>query len=145
MRQGIVDAPASTLVNWLFEGIEEHASWNKLVMESVKLQVNICVALFFTLFVTFYCINENLLTRTLTKIRISSTSRQVHKAAGSLLREISLFCDIAINAAIITSAVACPLLCRQFRIVSIWSGKRIDREKRNKKKKQKIDLKLKFG
>ncbi|XP_032687027.1 steroidogenic acute regulatory protein-like [Odontomachus brunneus] len=35
---GIIDAPASTLVDWLFEGIEEHPSWNKLVMESVKLQ-----------------------------------------------------------------------------------------------------------
>lgn len=35
---GIIEAPASTLVDWLFEGIEEHPSWNKLVMESVKLQ-----------------------------------------------------------------------------------------------------------
>ncbi|XP_014468240.1 PREDICTED: stAR-related lipid transfer protein 3 [Dinoponera quadriceps] len=35
---GVVDAPASTLVDWLFEGIEEQASWNKLVMESMKLQ-----------------------------------------------------------------------------------------------------------
>ncbi|XP_014607302.1 PREDICTED: stAR-related lipid transfer protein 3 isoform X1 [Polistes canadensis] len=35
---GIVDAPASMLVNWLFDGVEASPTWNKLVTESRKLQ-----------------------------------------------------------------------------------------------------------
>ncbi|XP_014607303.1 PREDICTED: MLN64 N-terminal domain homolog isoform X2 [Polistes canadensis] len=36
--KGIVDAPASMLVNWLFDGVEASPTWNKLVTESRKLQ-----------------------------------------------------------------------------------------------------------
>ncbi|TGZ47536.1 StAR-related lipid transfer protein 3 [Temnothorax longispinosus] len=35
---GIVDAPASLVINLLFDNIEEQTSWNKLVTESMKLQ-----------------------------------------------------------------------------------------------------------
>lgn len=35
---GIIEAPASILIDWLFDDIEEFPSWNKLVTESVKLQ-----------------------------------------------------------------------------------------------------------
>ncbi|KAI4492480.1 hypothetical protein M0804_002271 [Polistes exclamans] len=35
---GIVEAPASMLVNWLFDGVEASPTWNKLVTESRKLQ-----------------------------------------------------------------------------------------------------------
>lgn len=127
--QGTVDAPASTLVDWLFEGIEEHPSWNKLVMDSVKLQVSIRVSSPFLLAPNY--IDENhLSSRTSTKTRTSSTSRRVRKAADSLLPEISLFCGIATNAAIITSAVACPSPRRRYRIASTWLGEKIDRDER---------------
>lgn len=39
MFQGIIDAPASILIDLLFDGIEEFPLWNKLVTESTKLQV----------------------------------------------------------------------------------------------------------
>lgn len=35
---GIVNAPASMIVNWLYDGIETVPAWNKLVSESIKLQ-----------------------------------------------------------------------------------------------------------
>ncbi|KAG5327091.1 STAR3 protein, partial [Pseudoatta argentina] len=35
---GIIDAPASILIDLLFDGVEEQVSWNKLVTESIKLQ-----------------------------------------------------------------------------------------------------------
>ncbi|XP_024884666.1 steroidogenic acute regulatory protein-like [Temnothorax curvispinosus] len=35
---GIIDAPASLVINLLFDNIEEQTSWNKLVTESMKLQ-----------------------------------------------------------------------------------------------------------
>ncbi|XP_015190444.1 PREDICTED: stAR-related lipid transfer protein 3 isoform X2 [Polistes dominula] len=35
---GIVDAPASMLINWLFDDVEALPTWNKLVTESRKLQ-----------------------------------------------------------------------------------------------------------
>ncbi|XP_011165520.1 steroidogenic acute regulatory protein-like [Solenopsis invicta] len=36
---GIIDAPASVLIDLLFDNIEEQASWNKHVSESIKLQI----------------------------------------------------------------------------------------------------------
>lgn len=38
--KGVIDAPASILVNKLFDEIESLPSWNKLVTESTKLQVH---------------------------------------------------------------------------------------------------------
>ncbi|XP_071558955.1 steroidogenic acute regulatory protein-like [Temnothorax nylanderi] len=35
---GVVDAPASMVINLLFDNIEEQTSWNELVTESIKLQ-----------------------------------------------------------------------------------------------------------
>ncbi|XP_012538220.1 steroidogenic acute regulatory protein-like [Monomorium pharaonis] len=36
---GIIDAPASILIDLLFDHVEEQSSWNKLVTESIRLQI----------------------------------------------------------------------------------------------------------
>lgn len=52
MFQGIVNAPASILIDLLFDDIEEFPLWNKLVTESMKLQV---------VFAFFFCFCCNIL------------------------------------------------------------------------------------
>jgi len=48
--KGIIDAPASILIDLLFDNIEEQVSWNKLVTESIKIQVSKTTVFYFLLF-----------------------------------------------------------------------------------------------
>lgn len=87
MFQGIIDVPASILIDLLFDGIEEFPLWNKLVTESIKLEV---IFIF-----SFYC-NVLLILQQLSFLRISMKTRtsfikqQVLMVVDSSQREISL-------------------------------------------------------
>lgn len=88
MFQGIIDVPASILIDLLFDGIEEFPLWNKLVTESMKLQV---------IFVFSFCYCNVLLIlqhlfflRISMKTRISFIKQQVLMVVGLSQREISL-------------------------------------------------------
>lgn len=103
--KGIIDAPASVLIDLLFDNIEEQASWNKHVSESIKLQVSKTIIFSFFSFsyhnILYILITKFIFNRLLTKTQILFIKQQSPLVVGLLRHEISLFLGIVTNVAII--------------------------------------------